>query len=733
MSDRGPSDLRYLSTVLALASGETETAARDLAALQGEPFLHWCQRQQIGGLTYLLLEDFAAKASLSRGFLIGLRGCYLDQWARTERLRLALGELGDVFARLQEPFLVLKGLALAHRFYGSYQSRATGDLDVLLPRARAHQIADALEREGLTRLSPRYDAEASAFDHVHHVEFSISGSSVELHHALRVHATFRIDEQRVWKEAISLEIQGDRYSTLSDEDALLLHLLGFHTDIQIGQVTARWFVDLHQILLRWAPADSWTGFLERRRADGTYKICLNALTAFVVIARSDERFPELSDALARCRADIVLAPDRHAYLDLVRAGSLVTRKTWPLRQYEGGLARATSWWLSGLPRRIAAKPAAFAGDMTSSGAASPWEGAGHASRQSRLEDEFGVDPSTLQDGVVWLGSLRVHVRYQQAEQLDAVEELYRLRPAAGRLEPGARADTAGPAHLLLHVFTQERARLPIDRLPCRPIVRRPLERLLEVHEGVGHAWIDGGRSPVEAFVAIEPGAPRPLLLHSLMVVINRLLSAQHRYHVHAAAAGFGGSAALFIGGKGAGKSTISLGLGRAGATVFSEDHVMLRQAGGHFLVAGCDGTMHLTEISERHFFETPVDGAVVQSAGVAKKQVDMARFVHSRPHEEVPVTALFFPHVGTAFSIRALPKEEAVARLLAPITERHRFVNDADQAEFLSVFCQFVERYPTWDLTLSRELRDLSRLADFLRNASRPSPAEATAEPPATC
>jgi hypothetical protein len=49
-----------------------------------------------------------------------------------------------------------------------------------------------------------------------------------------------------------------------------------------------------------------------------------------------------------------------------------------------------------------------------------------------------------------------------------------------------------------------------------------------------------------------------------MVVLNELLSLDHRYHVHAAAAAVGGITSLFVGAKGSGESTITLVLGKAG-------------------------------------------------------------------------------------------------------------------------------------------------------------------------
>ena len=141
---------------------------------------------------------------------------------------------------------------------------------------------------------------------------------------------------------------------------------------------------------------------------------------------------------------------------------------------------------------------------------------------------------------------------------------------------------------------------------------------------------------------------------------------------------------------------------------------MLRHAGDRFLVSGCDGKMHLTEASERHFFDRSLEGRWIESAGVAKKQIDMAAIFDCRPYVETEVGNLFFPRVGEHFEIRALAKEEAAARLLKPVLERHRFVDDAKQAGFLDVFARLVESRDTWEVDLSRDLREDDRLVDFL-------------------
>ena len=105
---------------------------------------------------------------------------------------------------------------------------------------------------------------------------------------------------------------------------------------------------------------------------------------------------------------------------------------------------------------------------------------------------------------------------------------------------------------------------------------------------------------------------------------------------------------------------------------------------------------------------------MVESAGVAKKQIDMSTIFDCRPYLENEVRNLFFSRVGERFEIRTLAKEEAAARLLEPVLERHRFVDDAEQAAFLDLFARLVESCDTWEVHLSPDLAELDRLVEFL-------------------
>jgi len=163
--------------------------------------------------------------------------------------------------------------------------------------------------------------------------------------------------------------------------------------------------------------------------------------------------------------------------------------------------------------------------------------------------------------------------------------------------------------------------------------------------------------------------------------------------------------------------------------------VILRADGNACLVSGCDGDLHRTERTERHFFDRPPAGALVARAGVMKRRLDAAAIVACRPYHETEVRGLFFPRVDGRFDVRPLPSEEALARILEPLVERHRFVDRADRDAFVERFAALVERCETWELTLGPDLADLALLAEFLsaRGLAAGSTRPAPADPPPAC
>lgn len=201
------------------------------------------------------------------------------------------------------------------------------------------------------------------------------------------------------------------------------------------------------------------------------------------------------------------------------------------------------------------------------------------------------------------------------------------------------------------------------------------------------------------------------------VVLNKILSLMDYVVLHAAAIRVRDSVHVFVGEKGAGKSTICLGLARAGGTVLGEDHVILRRAGSGYLVSGGDERSRLTERTERYFFPQSLPVVAQDFAGTPKKEIRMGDFFPSRPYEDFPVHALLFPRVGNRFALLPLKPQAALLRLMKYTSHMQRFASAADQDRFLDFLNGFVATVATHEVELSPDLDDLERLARALRGA----------------
>ncbi len=226
-------------------------------------------------------------------------------------------------------------------------------------------------------------------------------------------------------------------------------------------------------------------------------------------------------------------------------------------------------------------------------------------------------------------------------------------------------------------------------------------------------------TPREISVAVhDPGLRGDWLTYHFWILFNRAFLVLDRVILHAAALAYRTSVALFIGPKGAGKSTISVALGRAGADVLAEDHLLARRVNGRTMVSGCNGRMRVTAETERHFLSGKLGPETIDGDGVPKKEFPAARFFAARPHEERSVDRLFFPHVGGQFAIRPVSRRDATLRLIDLTGGMLRFHDRSDYADFLSRLGDLLSPLPSYDLELSPRLDDLDRLVEFLDRAT---------------
>ena len=207
----------------------------------------------------------------------------------------------------------------------------------------------------------------------------------------------------------------------------------------------------------------------------------------------------------------------------------------------------------------------------------------------------------------------------------------------------------------------------------------------------------------------------PTLCVHFGVIIHKALFHLDRVILHAAAVDVDGEVCLFVGDKGAGKSTTCLALARAGGTVLGEDQVILHRSGTRYLVSGSDERSRVTERTERHFFPEPLAVPARDFAGTMKKEIRRGEFFRSAPFQDFPPHRLLFPRVTGRFQLTRLKAQSALVRMLAYNGHFQRFEGARDQADFLGFLSGFITSVSCWELELSENLAELDTLALKLR------------------
>jgi hypothetical protein len=241
-----------------------------------------------------------------------------------------------------------------------------------------------------------------------------------------------------------------------------------------------------------------------------------------------------------------------------------------------------------------------------------------------------------------------------------------------------------------------------------------------IHTEALSVAIDHARTPTQVRITVRHGerSHYELRVH-LAVVFHKMLFLMDRVVLHAAAVELHGRLALFIGDRGAGKTTTAIALSRAGGTVLGEDHLVLRRTADGFLVSGCDERWRVDERTERHFFGDPLPQQASDYAGRMKKEVAVRSEGASEPFMDRRPELLFFIRAGSRFDLRRIPRGITVLRLMEEAGKLQRFVDADDRQRFLNLLSDFVPTITPYALERSDSLADLDRLVDFLSDNAR--------------
>jgi len=270
---------------------------------------------------------------------------------------MLLEEVSAIDAALRKrgrEVIVLKGLHLAEEYFGELAARHVADIDILIEGGqdlRAYE--EILTGLGYFRRSWILGSRAMTAGYTHHLEFDGARAPLDLHWVLRQHPSFALDYSEIWRRKRVVNVRQMEHFALDVEYLLVLELLSIHTDIQVGFVRIKSFIDVYVILKRVEATFQWNEFLARRVEERLLRISINLIDLVLEVLDCREEFPNLAEAIARYRR-LVLLSDHGSKLDLVLGGgSAFHRRAWALQLYEISTARAFFWWAIGFPFRVA--------------------------------------------------------------------------------------------------------------------------------------------------------------------------------------------------------------------------------------------------------------------------------------------------------------------------------------------------------------------------------------------
>lgn len=315
--------------------------------------LRFAHRHHLAAFAYQMLDRLGVAPSLPHGALVRARVSALIERQMSQDLGALLPELTEMFNEHGVPVLCMKGPLFAQRFYGGIEARGYSDLDLLLRSPPDLDRVDALLLgRGFQRTFRILINQSVSRYFSHHFGYRRGKLPVEIHWALQRHFTFAFDYDRVWSTSVKTHFQGHTYTAASNEYELVLQIIGLLTDLQVGKLVFRSFVDIYQILVRTEATTNWEEFFAWRAREGILRPSVYLLSLTLELLDCHKEFPSLS---AELQPKLDGLPSRSLAHDAVfhSEKSNLRQKVLALRLYEAPLLASLLWWLVSLPFRLA--------------------------------------------------------------------------------------------------------------------------------------------------------------------------------------------------------------------------------------------------------------------------------------------------------------------------------------------------------------------------------------------
>jgi hypothetical protein len=233
----------------------------------------------------------------------------------------------------------------------------TRDVDILVRHSDIERADKILLANGFKRRSYLLLGKRATVNFTHHFEYSKPGLKLELHWVLARHFSFRIDYEKLWKQKHAFLFRKKSYGVLAEDQELVMQFLSIFTDIPLGTLALKQFVDVYHIVkkLNYDKA-GWECFLEDRKKESLLLISLNVLDLVLSVLGCGGDFPALALVLADYESQIRLKdPALKKKLAVSKKVSLKTR-LWAFRLCEANIFQSFAWWAVSLPFRLLAYP-----------------------------------------------------------------------------------------------------------------------------------------------------------------------------------------------------------------------------------------------------------------------------------------------------------------------------------------------------------------------------------------
>jgi len=312
-----------------------------------------CTRSGLSVMLLRALEGSPLRSRLAPRQTELLNEARLRQVERQKVLGPALLRLAELFESRKQPFILLKGPYLASRLYGDILGREYVDIDLLIPSADRSNACVLLEKAGFQLYSRILLSEDLTGFFVHAFDFRAGQVAVDLHWNLSRHPSLHINEEQLWTQRTSFDLEGRSYDVLSDAHEVIFAALSLLRDIERGRPKLK---NIIEIILIARVADAridWDALLSS--GDGTAGPLAHVLRLCLEITDARNLVPSLAAALKRHGRNRTPNIPGVADSPLRFRPSFfgIGNKLWAAHAYDTGMATWIIWWALSLPFRMA--------------------------------------------------------------------------------------------------------------------------------------------------------------------------------------------------------------------------------------------------------------------------------------------------------------------------------------------------------------------------------------------